>query len=464
MSKNRVIFNIQNASVGPAPATGYHFINASGILNNNLNSSNTNFNLIMPLVRITNFNYELNSEYLDYQAIGFYGPVERKIISIPTATFSLSYNQISMINEARLGFYVNHRRYDGDYSGAPKYSNNFGVFCLSGFLPQTPTPENNDLNWPLSYRDRRNIFLSVGKTTSDLNVSTFNPENVDVVGFGNCYITNYSTRAAVGQFPACSVSYIAENIQFYNNGSGGIVPALHPKSGQNMQGVNFKVPSHARSGNSPSILRPSDITVSVSRIPSFTGVSSLVGTGFSNGASSTTINSLQQDFGDLPIQSYSINIPLNRNPLRSLTHRLPIDRKLVFPIFAEINFSTLQTDMVTGSAIDLCNKNFDYNLTFKINSTQLNNWETGVSIQYDVLRAKYINSSLDSSIGPNNLLSYGYLVELTPNNFNRGLFMSGALNISPIGEFYDIILDESNNPILNEGNGQIDQSSYKFYY
>jgi hypothetical protein len=35
MAKNQVIYNVEDIFIGPCPASGYHFINYSGGLNNN---------------------------------------------------------------------------------------------------------------------------------------------------------------------------------------------------------------------------------------------------------------------------------------------------------------------------------------------------------------------------------------------------------------------------------------------
>ncbi len=463
MPKNRVIYNLLNLSVGPAPATGYTFLSPTSGLNNNLTTGIANFNLIAPLYRVTDFNYDFNTEYFDYSSIGYLGTLDRRIIEQPIVNFTFSYNQIGIGNENRLGFYTNYRKYDEGFSGLPKYSNNFNVFCLSGFLDNPPQKEYSDLPWPLTYRDRRNFFLTVAKTGgTDLNVRTFNRANVDVIGLGNCYITNYSTQGSVGAFPTASVSYIAENMQYYNHGSGGIVPALLPKSGANVQGVNFSVPSHFETAKIPSALLPGDITISITQIPSYTGISANVGTGFSNGAESSFISNLGANFNNLLIQSYKLDISLNREALRAMNYKLPIDRKLIFPIYANFNFSILQSDILTGSLTDLKVRNSDYNISLKIRNRN-NVTETGIAVQYDILRAKFINSSLQSQISSNNIINLNYSVELNPKNYTRGLFMSGLLNIPPLINYIDYLQEENGNIISEENSSLITVADRTIY-
>ena len=55
------------------------------------------------------------------------------------------------------------------------------------------------------------------------------------------------------------------------------------------------------------------------------------------------------DFDDSHIQAFSIEIDLNRSSLDGVGRRYPIYRDINYPVFANINFTTLVKDSTTGS-------------------------------------------------------------------------------------------------------------------
>ena len=78
------------------------------------------------------------------------------------------------------------------------------------------------------------MFVLVGAEGQDVNTSSYKfahpkAQTSYTIGFGNAYITDYRAEAAIGEFPTCSVTYLAENFKVYSSGSGCLVPALESK-------------------------------------------------------------------------------------------------------------------------------------------------------------------------------------------------------------------------------------------
>ena len=84
----------------------------------------------------------------------------------------------------------------------------------------------------------------------------------NVISFGRCYMTSYSTEASVGNFPTVDVSYVGENIMFETSGSGFLSPMIEAKSGNQFNDLNGVIPPRV-DRNPISVVRPGDINFSV---------------------------------------------------------------------------------------------------------------------------------------------------------------------------------------------------------
>src|SRR3990167_4929316 len=138
MSRNRVLYNIHGAYFGPAPATGYHFIDRNGLLNDNW-ADVANINLVHPIHRTQSVSYDFNVTRSDIQALGKRGYVNRPIINSPTINLQIECLQMGVINELRAGFYCNYMQVEPGVSGQAFYHDNFSISLLSGFVDRNFT-------------------------------------------------------------------------------------------------------------------------------------------------------------------------------------------------------------------------------------------------------------------------------------------------------------------------------------
>ena len=175
MARNQIIYNVEDVFIGPCPASGYHFINYSGQLNNdyqdfpsvsyesfqykspnpavihtpmpkdkNQNTFARNHNLLKRLERIQNISYQVNSSRTIINQIGKAASVDRIYLNKPEVNLTFSYILSSLKNEARMGFNVNHPRLEYPYTGDKYFyrtDNEDPLFLFSGFLDRSYAKE-----------------------------------------------------------------------------------------------------------------------------------------------------------------------------------------------------------------------------------------------------------------------------------------------------------------------------------
>lgn len=470
LRRNRIIYNAQGLYVGPAPASEYHFLDGSGVLNNRYTDLLNNNNLIVPVTRLTSFNYSINVDRTEIKTLGVQGLVSRPSITPPTVDFSFTYDQVGIINESRLGFYANYTKPESNYSGQTLYDN-FNTCFISGFIVRDPNfalnRAENTLRWPYNYRDKRNFFLAVKQNNDDLNTQNSSiPSSIDVFAFGNSYVTNYKTSASVGSFPQATVSYTAENLIYYSSGSGIAIPALDAQTRLPILGVNAVIPALYQSGLSPAVLHPGDITLNISGLNRLSGSFIFQNTGNFLGNSFNPVGN-ECDLSRMSVQSYSINLDLKREALYSIDYKLPLDRRIVFPVYADLNLNLLISDMQTGSLSNLVNSDYDYNIKIKVQNPP-GNLQSGTALQYDFVRAKFNGMQVQSQVGSNRTASMSFNVEINPEKFSQGFFVSGLLN-----QYYQLLFDNvlaqaggvnDGDALLQENGDLILSDSYGFYY
>jgi len=454
MAQQRVIYNCQALYAGPAltGTTGYNFISYTGGLPTNDHSDlYQQLNLLHSIDRIQSVSYSIDVPHTNINQLSTRGLIGRPIINPPTVSLDFAYFLCGTKNEARMGFNVNYPQFDGTSDGAPFYSDNLDVSLLSGFFEPNktrtlPLPDSNFLI--NQYRDCRNIYVAVNQEGDDIDQEYFkedfaeadihqgiddNAPGYHVISFGNCYLNSYSTQGEVGGFATAAASYSAYNMNFDMSGSGFMAPDIETKSGTLNNEASVVIP-RVLAEEGYSALKPGDISITTD---SFSG--------------------LGVDFNKLHLQSYSIGIELNREPLNNLGYKFPVDTKATTPLLATLALNGIVESGTSGSLIDLININSGYDFTIKVNPTTdcpestaapINGGAIPIRRGDEALRYSFVGAKLDNfgfaaDIGDNKTFDASFSVEIDPDNQGSGLFISGVLGAEKVEDF--VLLEGGSN-------------------
>ena len=443
MARPNVIYNCQGLFVGPAPETGYNFIAYTGGSPTNDHSNlYQQLNLLHPIDRVQSISYSINVPHTNVTQINKRGMVDRPIVNYPTVSLNFNYLLCGTKNEARLGFNVNYPQFEYSFNGEPYYSDNLNVSLLSGFYEEN---KNRKILRPGAtfavnqYRDCRNFYVAVNQEGNDLDKPYFkenfaeadvnqgidpNAPDYHVIGFGNCYLQSYSTQGAVGELASASASYIAYNVEFNMSGSGFKAPDIDTKSGTPF-GTNDVVIPRVLANEGYPALKGGDISITTD---SFSG--------------------LGVDFDKLHIQSYNIDINLNKQPLPNMGYRFPVDNRPDDSILANLSIQGIVESGNSGSLVDLIEINSGYDFTIKVNPTRCSGSTAAPinagaipiergdeALRYSVVGAKLENFGYNSSIGENKVFDASFSVEINPDDRTNGLFISGVLGAEKVEDF-----------------------------
>tara|TARA_R110002020_G_scaffold8946_3_gene35866 strand:+ start:1738 stop:3156 length:1419 start_codon:yes stop_codon:yes gene_type:complete len=463
MAQPRVIYNCQAVYVGPAPETEYNFLDYSGGQPTNDHSNlEKKLNRLHSVDRIQSVAYSIDVPHTDINQLNKRGIVARPIINPPNVDLSFNYLLCGTKNEARLGLNVNYPLFNYPFTGESYYSNNTSVSLLSGLF-ETNKKLRTKRPWQdfalSSYRDCKNFFVAVNPAGSDIDKGYFKEDftvpdlyqgidesatGYNVISFGNCYLNSYSTQGAVGSFAGASVSYSCYNVNFDMSGSGFIAPDIETKSGK-LNGVSEVVIPRVLSEEGYPVLKPEDISITTD---SFSG--------------------LGVDFDALHLQSYSIEINLNREPLNNLGYRFAVGNEPTSPVFASLTLNGIVSDSNSGSLVDLISVNSGYDFTIKvdpqgcvqstgapINAGAIPIKRQDESLRYTFLGATLENFSYSNSIGNNKVFDASFNVEVNPDDQTKGLFMSGVLGAEKVEDFILLEGGDDNQFYLQQENDNL---------
>jgi hypothetical protein len=383
MKKNILKSNSSFVVIGKSPAW----------LQNNFESGR-----IFSLAQTVNFDFSSNrqaSKQLGYQ--NYSSNIDYRT---PEVNLSIDYYfSPSLNNELLMGF---------------KESSGSNATSFSGF-------KNNNYNF---------YFFSNENESADGFDEVKKPANLqnwsegEVISFGNCYLTNYSLSLGLGQVPVISTKFKSSNIAAETLNSGGStktyvqIPSLDPYSGKlananyNYTGLQFTGGNiiydwEARSDLNPPIALPYKSSVSI----------------INQSVDDSQLTPLK-NFSNLILQSCNLSFDFNRVDLYKFGNDSVCDRKLQFPINANIQIESLvsgfnanesNTQNKLGSAT-LNNKENIYDIEFIFK----NDIETSTGV-YNFQGAKL--TSLNYSTQINNIykMSASFSVEITEN---KGFIMT----------------------------------------
>lgn len=410
MPRNRINYQNEAIYAGPSLKTGI----STGVLQGH--------HILKKIDNVISANYGINVTRQDLMQLGSQGIISRPIFQSPILDLQFSYNFNGFGNETKLGFITNFTT----GNNIPRFSDNFSVALLSGFI--NPNRE----------RDKRDFYIALADEGEDVYNDVFNTGNssdgslttltglidsksksYDILNFQNCYLTKYKMNVTVNQFVNCNLSYLCENMMVFTSGSGVNVFTLDAKTRSPVKtGINIVIPKYSRTNESVLLGNTSTLSISLSE-------------GDNNNLSSGIGFSLT----DAKINSFDFEIVFDRYPLKSISHKMPVDQIIKFPVIGTFTIAGIQGDAFSGDFLSFFNKEKSIDLSLSMQRERAGNPKGDLSSLINIKKATINSVFFDSSIGNNKSISLQGQVDLDDADLSKGIFFSGALPTGIVEQF-----------------------------
>ncbi len=414
--------NEQGLFAGPAPSTGFHFINSSGFLTGDSSQPSA----LKQINGLTSFSYSIVSNRTEISELGRRELVDSVQISPPTIEINFDYNVYDLRNEVRLGLNPNFPT-GGDQ--LPYFDENLEVFFFEGLTSESTSSTYSQSNWPYKDRDKRNLFFVNGKKGEDLiNMSESKLDEVSVLAFGDCYLNSYSTELRVGSIVSSSVSYIGDNVSYHTSGSG-FSPAIEPTGYTKVNDNIFKIPktldetssknkigmaTHNMNPSTP--LMCSDLLITIKA------------TGY--GDNQSDIADVGYNFGTFNLQEVTFRTELERREYIGMGYTIPIDRPVKYPMVIDASISALVAHNKTGELRNIFNNDYRYDINIKARNRQVacsGEADPFVVLQYDLINCRVENIDFSNQVNERSVLGMTFSTDVADNVSGKGLFVSGKI-------------------------------------
>lgn len=374
-NRANALYQSEAVFISSGLATGYHFNTG---FNGAFTGANAGNNLLLQLHRIQSAGQDFTVNRLDIGQEGQLARLDSLITESPTVSFNTSWYITDGSNEQKAGLII-----DGATS------------CISGLISKTTEPKN----------------LFVLQTAVGLDaINNANTHTADdgVISIGNCFLSNISWNAAVGQIPTATATWEAFNIKFDTGTRNIDSPAVDITNGQAVSNIKFTVPqATAGTGtNIPNAIKPGDVTL--------------------QGTNTSALGIYMSGANACPVQSFTLSIPLARTRLNKLGSLFAYSLEPQFPVKPTLSVEVYATDLRNSNLADvLCN---DQPTNFKINMKNPACGGNGSdAVIFFVNQAKLVSESFNQSYGAlakTVSLQYELSIGGAGDNIN-GVFISG---------------------------------------
>lgn len=330
---------------------------------------------LFPLVQ--NFAFDISLNKQKSRQLGSKNYCINNLISSPEVNLKLDYYLSSnLTNELLLGFNCKSPEDFPVFDSLYNINNNFYVIV-----------DNNELKDGLDEIRRSDV--------ANINFSGFN-----VLSFGNCYLTKYSINFLINQIPKTSVEFKSSNVKFESL-SGNIIniPSVNPLNGSSDNAGSFNLKNNILNINSfySQVVKPDNVKFDLKNL----------------------------QIGGVPLQtsanpilkSFDLNIDIKRVDLYGLGNNYAFDRKIQYPIDAQININASVSGFNSGFLSGILKNESGYDFDVSVYDDQVSGF-------YKFKNAKLNN--FDYSMSINQIMDFNAQFSLEISN-EGGLFMSRLL-------------------------------------
>ena len=268
----------------------------------------------------------------------------------------------------------------------------------------------------------RNFYAIIGDKRG-FDISGQSLSGLDVLSFGNCFLNNVSLSQSVNGLMNSTYSYVGSNLQAQKLEQAGIIfsgdaPSIN-LTGDQSQGfkVLFSGMDSYYKNDVNSIIPYYSTNVTIS------------------GDNSVGNFLIKSD----SIQSFDLNLPINRKTIYSLGKKYPVKRKALFPSEGSFSFSNRVSNFEASgdraNLKDFLNSDESYVLDISGENEGKNNFH------FQISGAKLMSQSYNSSIGSDVVANLGFGFELNrlkgslSGSINRILTEDGFFIITEDGDF-----------------------------
>jgi len=345
--------------------------------------------------RVQSCNYNLAIQRQDINQFGELAALDRLILQEPTIGVDMTYYfEPTGFNEGHLGLHTNSYSL-ANATGDSTIADHALVDIISG----------------IGTYDQRNIFIltsSPGIDANDTGVTAMaNSGNYDgIIGIGNAFLTSWSLEAAVGAIPTVSVAFEGQNIVFTGDGSTSSSPTAVPNPSvvdSVDPGTGVALPSGAGLYDSTleiAAVRPGDVTLYLGSSQS----DNKPGVGLSE--------------TDLKVQSATVAMTVNREPLRKLGKLFAFAREITFPVTCTMTVNAIvgvQASQKLYSLIAGIGDSPKYNCVLTLTGYQSGN-SNGHTAAVSLKGAKLNSQNITSSIGPGKAVTMEFSAQIGKNS------------------------------------------------
>lgn len=322
------------------------------------------------LIRVQDFTYSFSHPEVNIKEIGSDNLVmrdgESPILKQPEVQCNINYLFCRGENERALGF-----RLSSSYS------------ILKNFFDAYSTDDINIV-----------AVAAEGRGHTDLNlISTDRFEGHNVIGLGNCFLTNYTYNAAIGRLPECSVSYASSNMKFdkYDSTDKPTLPSI--KLGMDNQFSPERITLTSNSFNEKvydniNAIMPGDIKIKIQK--------------FAGNYGGVPLESLEA-----AVQNISINVPIKRQDIYGFGSNYVFDRKLKLPIIASADMELIIREFSQGQIESFFSEGAKYEII--VQQDYRNYKEPVVNVMnLQIDNAQLKSQSFQNQIGGQSTTSVGF--------------------------------------------------------
>jgi len=347
--------------------------------------------------RVQSCNYNLAIQRQDINQFGELASIDRLILQEPTVGVDLTYYfEPTGFNEGHLGLHTNTYSV-GAATGDSTVADHALVDIISG----------------IGTFDQRNIFILTSIPGIDANdtgsaAMALQSSYDGIIGIGNAFLTSWSLEASVGSIPTVSCAFEGQNIVFTGDLSTatGVNPTGVPNPAivdGNDPGSNVFIPSGAGLFNSAleiAAVRPGDVTLSLG----------------SSGVDNKPVIGLSES--DLKIQSATVAMSVNREPLRKLGKLFAFAREITFPVNCTMTVNAIVGVSSSQKLFSLLSANGDspkFNCVLTLIG-YLSGSSAAKTAAVSLKGAKLNSQNITSSIGPGKAITLEFSAQIGKNS------------------------------------------------